>query len=187
VELHSSYSSSFLLGLSNWRCGTCSTHGEMRNAYITVIRKPARKKLLGRLDHRWEAGLKEMQCKAVDCIRVFTRVGVCKVGEFCNLMSHCQLHMKDFSVLSFLVANLLHTWKSQSIGYRGIFPRGESDRCMKMHTHLHLVPSSRIHGSVHPLPHTSSLQRTELVKRRDNFTLALLRTSVDSSVLVLCF
>jgi hypothetical protein len=144
VELRSSCSSSFLLGWSNWRCGTCSTHGEMRNAYRTVIRKPAQKKLLGR------------QVSKKCSVRLWT-VGVCKVGEFRNQMSGCRLHTKDFAVLSFLVANLRNTWKSQSIWYRGIFPRGESDRCMKLPTHLHLVPSSGIHGSIHPLSHTSSL------------------------------
>jgi hypothetical protein len=31
------------------------------------------------------------------------------------------------------------------------FPRGA-----KLSTHLHLAPRSKIHGSIHPLPHTSS-------------------------------
>jgi hypothetical protein len=53
--------------------------------------------------------------------------------------------------------------------YRGLFPRGLSDRCMKLTTHLQLVPRSRIRGSIHPLPHTSSCRSAELVKHK-NFT-----------------
>jgi hypothetical protein len=40
-------------------------------------------------------------------------------------------------------------------------------------THLHPVPRSRKHGSIHPLPHTSSCRRAELLKHRDNFTFTL--------------
>jgi hypothetical protein len=37
---------------------------------------------------------------------------------------------------------------------------------------LQLVPRSRIHGSVHPLPHTYSWRSVSLVKYRDKFTSA---------------
>jgi hypothetical protein len=43
-----------------------------------------------------------------------------------------------------------------SNGYRGLFRRGLSDQCVKPTTHLQLVPSSRKHGSIDPLPHTPS-------------------------------
>jgi hypothetical protein len=41
-------------------------------------------------------------------------------------------------------------------GYRGLFPRGWSGWSVKLTTHLQLVPRSRIRGSIHALPHTSS-------------------------------
>jgi hypothetical protein len=47
-------------------------------------------------------------------------------------------------------------------GYRGLFLREKSIRGVKLTIHLHLVPRSRIRGSVHPLPNTSSY--------KDNFT-----------------
>jgi hypothetical protein len=43
-----------------------------------------------------------------------------------------------------------------SNGYRGLFPREESGRGVKLTTHLQLVPRSRKCGSIHPLPHTPS-------------------------------
>jgi hypothetical protein len=43
-----------------------------------------------------------------------------------------------------------------SNGYLGLFSRGQSGRGVKLTTHLHLVPRSRIRGSIHPLPHTPS-------------------------------
>jgi hypothetical protein len=36
--------------------------------------------------------------------------------------------------------------------------------------HSRLVPRSRIRGSIHPLPHTSSWRNALLVKHKDNFT-----------------
>jgi hypothetical protein len=42
-----------------------------------------------------------------------------------------------------------------SNGYRGIFPRGKSDRGVKLTTHLHLVPRSRKREPIHPLLHMS--------------------------------
>jgi hypothetical protein len=41
-------------------------------------------------------------------------------------------------------------------GGGGLFPRGESERGVKMTTHLQLVPRSRKRGSIQPLLHTSS-------------------------------
>jgi hypothetical protein len=58
-----------------------------------------------------------------------------------------------------------------SNGYRGIFPGGYNDRGVEVTSHLQLVTRSRIHGSIHPLPHTSSWRSARLVKHRDNFTL----------------
>jgi hypothetical protein len=43
-----------------------------------------------------------------------------------------------------------------SIGYRGLFPRGVKRPCVKLTTHLQLVPRSRKCGSIHPLPHLPS-------------------------------
>jgi hypothetical protein len=42
---------------------------------------------------------------------------------------------------------------------------------VKLATHFQLVPRSKKHGSIHPLPHTPSWHSAELVKHRDNFTL----------------
>jgi hypothetical protein len=47
-------------------------------------------------------------------------------------------------------------------GYRGLFPRVQSGRGVKLTTHLQLVPRSRKYGSIHPQPHTPSW--------RSNFT-----------------
>jgi hypothetical protein len=41
-------------------------------------------------------------------------------------------------------------------GTRGLFPRGESGRGVKLTTHLRLVTRSRKCGSIHPFPHTTS-------------------------------
>jgi hypothetical protein len=40
--------------------------------------------------------------------------------------------------------------------YRVNFRRGQSGRSVKLTARLQLVPKSRIPGSIHPLPHTSS-------------------------------
>jgi hypothetical protein len=39
-----------------------------------------------------------------------------------------------------------------SSGYRGLFPRGESGRGVKLTNHLQLLPRLRIRGSIHSLP-----------------------------------
>jgi len=38
--------------------GTCSMHGEMRNAYEILVGKPEGKRPLGRPGHRWENNIK---------------------------------------------------------------------------------------------------------------------------------
>jgi hypothetical protein len=43
-----------------------------------------------------------------------------------------------------------------SNGYRGLFPRAESSRGVKLTIHLQLVPRARKDGCIHPLPHTPS-------------------------------
>jgi hypothetical protein len=56
-------------------------------------------------------------------------------------------------------------WSPHSLlsnGYRGIFPRS-----VKLTTHLQLAARSKIRGSIHPLPHTSSWCSVSLVKHRD--------------------
>jgi hypothetical protein len=58
-------------------------------------------------------------------------------------------------------------------GYRGLFPRMQRGRCVKLTAHLQLVPRSRKRGSIHPLPHTPSWRSAYLVKHRDNFILLL--------------
>jgi hypothetical protein len=37
---------------------TCSTHGEIRNAYKILVGKPEGKKPFGRPTHRWEYNIK---------------------------------------------------------------------------------------------------------------------------------
>jgi hypothetical protein len=51
-----------------------------------------------------------------------------------------------------------------SNGYWGLFPRGWSDRGVKLTTHLELVPMSRKCGSKHQLPHTPSWRSVYLLK-----------------------
>jgi hypothetical protein len=49
--------------------------------------------------------------------------------------------------------------------YHGLFLRG-----VKLTIYIQLMPRSRIRGSIHPLPHTSSWRSAYLVKHGDNFT-----------------
>jgi hypothetical protein len=51
-------------------------------------------------------------------------------------------------------------WHSSNLlynGHRGLFPRGQSGRRVKLTTHLQLVPRSRKRGSMNPLPHSLRL------------------------------
>jgi hypothetical protein len=62
-------------------------------------------------------------------------------------------------------------WGTPSLlfnGHQGLFPRGESGRGVKLTTHLQLVPRLGIHGSIHPLHHTSSCRSAQLVKNEGN-------------------
>jgi hypothetical protein len=54
-----------------------------------------------------------------------------------------------------------------SNGYQGLFPWGQSDRGVKLTTHLHLVPRSRMRGAIPPLPQYAFMARC-FVKHRDN-------------------
>jgi hypothetical protein len=45
---------------------------------------------------------------------------------------------------------------SYPMGTGGYFPGGKAAGGVKLTTHLHLVPRSRKHGAIHPLPHKSS-------------------------------
>jgi len=40
----------------------------------------------------------------------------------------------------------------RSNGYQGLFPLGQRGRGVKLTTHLHPVPRSRVHGILPPLP-----------------------------------
>jgi hypothetical protein len=55
-----------------------------------------------------------------------------------------------------------------SNGYRRIFPHRYSGQGVKLTTHLHLVPRSRMRGAIRPLPHTSFMA-WHLVKHREKF------------------
>jgi hypothetical protein len=61
-----------------------------------------------------------------------------------------------------------------SNGNRGLFLWGSSGRGVKLITHLHLVPRSRMHGAIPPLPQYVFMAWC-LVKHRDIFLLHLLR------------
>jgi hypothetical protein len=55
--------------------GTCSIHGEMKNAYKVLVGKPEGKRLLlWRLRHRWEGNIKmdltEVECEGAQWIQV---------------------------------------------------------------------------------------------------------------------
>jgi hypothetical protein len=52
------------------------------------------------------------------------------------------------------------------------FPSGWSDRIVKLTTHLHLVPKSRMRGATPPLLNTPSWRGAQL-QHRDNFTFHL--------------
>jgi hypothetical protein len=49
----------------------------------------------------------------------------------------------------------LHITASYPMDTGGPFPGGTSGLGLKLNTHLQIVPSSRILGFTHPLPHTS--------------------------------
>jgi hypothetical protein len=57
-----------------------------------------------------------------------------------------------------------------SNGYQGLFPWEKSGRGVKLTTHLHIMPRSRMHGAIPPLPQYIFMAWC-LVKHRDNFTL----------------
>jgi hypothetical protein len=52
-----------------------------------------------------------------------------------------------------------------SNGYHGFFPCGKSGLGMKLTTHLHLVPRSRMHGAIPPLPNTPPWHGAQLKKK----------------------
>jgi hypothetical protein len=62
-----------------------------------------------------------------------------------------------------------------SSGYQGLISWGLSGWCLKLTTHLHLLPRSRMRAAIPPLPNTLSWHGAEL-KYRDNFTF----TEMDS-------
>jgi len=45
-------------------------------------------------------------------------------------------------------------WKRFNLIYEGLFPWGWNGRSVKLTTHVHLVPKSRMHGDIPPLPNT---------------------------------
>jgi hypothetical protein len=57
-------------------------------------------------------------------------------------------------------------------GYQGLFTWGVKRPAVKLTTHLHLVPRSRMHGAVPTFPNMHSWCSTQL-KQRDNFTFTL--------------
>jgi hypothetical protein len=58
-------------------------------------------------------------------------------------------------------------------GYQGLVPWRQSGRGVKLTTHLHLVPRSRIHGAIPPLSNTSSWRGAQLKHRDFTFTFIL--------------
>jgi hypothetical protein len=60
-----------------------------------------------------------------------------------------------------------------SNGFQGPFPWGQSGWGVKLTTHLHLVPRSRIRGAIPPLPNTPSRRGAKL-NNGDNFTFNIL-------------
>jgi len=64
-----------------------------------------------------------------------------------------------------------------SKGYQGLFPWGYSRRGVKLTTHLHLVPRSRMRGAIRPLPQYALWRGAQLKNRRDNFTFYLYLTT----------
>jgi hypothetical protein len=58
-------------------------------------------------------------------------------------------------------------------GCQGISILGQSGRGVKLTTHHHLVPTSKIRGSIHSVPNTPSWRSAKLAKHRGNFTFTL--------------
>jgi hypothetical protein len=78
------------------------------------------------------------------------------------------------AALSIHFSSLLTSWAhpaSYPMVTGGSFPREKSGRCLKLTTHLQLVPMSKKRGPILPLPHTPSWRSAYLVKYRDNFDL----------------
>jgi hypothetical protein len=58
-------------------------------------------------------------------------------------------------------------------GYHDLFPWGQSGRGMKLTTHLHLVPKSRMRGAILSFPQYAFMTWCSVKKKhRDNFTFA---------------
>jgi len=83
---------------------------------------------------------------------------------YCGL-SKLSLSKMDYILLICSTPSLL------SNGYQGLFPWGYSGWGLKLTTHLHLVPRSRILAAIPQLPDTSLWRGAEL-KHRDKFTFA---------------
>jgi hypothetical protein len=76
-------------------------------------------------------------------------------------LKHCRLCKKHYedSLQTLGPTRLL------SNGYRGLLPRDKSGLGVKMNTHLHLVPKSRMRRTIPPLP--QYFMASYLIKRRD--------------------
>jgi hypothetical protein len=68
VELHDLYSPQYCAGdkIDNEMGGSCSADGEERGVYRGLVRKPERKRPLGRPSGRWEDNIK-MDFQKVGC------------------------------------------------------------------------------------------------------------------------
>lgn len=60
-------------------CRACSTHRGKRNSYRIVVRKPKRKRQLGRPRRRWKDAI-EME------LRVIGLVGFCRHGDETSIL-----------------------------------------------------------------------------------------------------
>jgi hypothetical protein len=63
-------------------------------------------------------------------------------------------------------------WNSHSLlsnGYREFFPWGKAAGVVKLTTHLHLVPMSRIHGAIPPLPQYDSVAWCSVKQKSTNY------------------
>jgi hypothetical protein len=88
-ELHDLYASPSIIRMMKSRrmrwAGHAACMGEVRNAYKTLVRKPERKRPLGRCRHRWEDNIRMDLMESV-CGKVWTGFIWLRIGTSDRLL-----------------------------------------------------------------------------------------------------
>jgi hypothetical protein len=125
--------------------------GEMRNSYTTLVAKPKGKRPFGRRRRRWEDNIRmdprELGKSRDSSVGIALGYGLDDRSSRVRFLAGAG----SFS-LHHRVQNGSRTHPaSHPMGARDSFPGGKAAE-MKLTTHLHLVPRSRMRGAIPPLP-----------------------------------